>query len=357
MKKKEKKVKEKKVKNDAVDTAEKDITPEAAAEKEAFKSLIVKCVAVILCAVIVSISISSAFDKIAEAVKATGSVVVATGNGSAVASDPSDVSSDVSTDTPADVPADTPVDVPADTPADVPADTPADTPTAGGNSGATQAPSAGSTSKKPSTPAEVVAYFNTAVNKVKTSAKTVEQKSVTNYLAGQTTISSGIKSVYNMLGGDEWLDGMLKKNGQGAATYTGADIKAKFPVEGETWASKLTTNDVTSATCTENNGVYTIKIVTKADAKSDNIKHGDGHNPKAFNVILPGVVNDNIPGIAASLVGTASMNYPSSTATITVDAKTGNVLTANYDLKWTINFDKMGIILPFGTVSIYNVKW
>lgn len=213
------------------------------------------------------------------------------------------------------------------------------------------------TSGKPESKAEIVAYFNKAVNSVKTDAKTVNQKNVTNYLAGTATISSGISGIYNMLGGDEWLDGMLQDNSQGEASYTGADIVAKFPVEGESWSSKLTEADVSSATCTEKAGVYTITITTIADAKSDSVKRGEGHAPKAFNVVLPGVVNDNIPGVAASLVGTASMDYPESTVVITVDAATGHVLTADYDLKWTINFDKMGIILPFGTKSSYSIVW
>ena len=160
-----------------------------------------------------------------------------------------------------------------------------------------------------------------------------------------------------MLGGDDWLDGMLKDNSQGEATYEGADIIAKFPVEGQDWSSKLTEADVSSATCTESNGVYTIEIKTIADEKSANVNIGEGHAPKAFNVVLPGVVNDNIPGIAKSMVGTASMAYPESTVVVTVDAATGNVLTADYDLKWTINFDDMGIILPFGTKAIYEIAW
>ena len=51
------------------------------------------------------------------------------------------------------------------------------------------------------------------------------------------------------------------------------------------------------------------------------------------------------------------MAYPESTAKITVDAKTGNVITADYDMKWTINFDKMGVVLPFGTKAEYTVKY
>ncbi len=344
MKKKEKKVK---------DTT--PATPEAAAEKEAFKSCIVKCVAALLCAVIVCISLSSAFGKIAEAVKEANSVVVATGGNasqSAPAEDP---------EVPGDVPAADDSTDPTDAPVADDGTEPTDAPVADDNTDPTEAPTNASeddAKKAPTSPAEVVAYFNTAVNKVKASAKAVEQKSVTNYLAGSPAIPSGISGVYNMLGGDDWLNEQLQKNGQGAATYsTKADIQAKFPVEGETWASKLTVNDVKSAKCAVNGDTYTITITTKDDAKSDSIKHGQGYNPKAFNVVLPGVINENIPGIAKNLVGTASMNYPSSTVVITVDSKTGNVQTANYDLHWTINFDKMGIILPFATKSVYNVKW
>lgn len=336
----------------------KETTP----EKEAQKSVIVRCVAAILCAVIVCVSLNSAFGKIAEAVKASESIVPVAGivSGNNASTDDSTDAGDVSTDAPVDdtVTPDVPADD-ANTDTDV-TEAPEATEPAG-DTPATQAPADNKTeapaSKAPQTKEEVVAYFNTAVNKIKTSAKTVEQKSVTNYLAKSPTIPSGLSGIYKMLGGDSWLDDMLKKNGQGAATYTGADIKAKFPVEGEAWASKLTAADISSFSCTEKNGIYTIKLTTIADAKSADVKHGSGHAPKAFNVILPGVVNDNIPGIATSLVGTATMDYPASTVVITVDAKTGNVLTADYDLKWTINFDKMGAVIPLGSKSLYTIKW
>ncbi len=209
----------------------------------------------------------------------------------------------------------------------------------------------------PSSTAETLDYFNTAINKVKTDAVSVEQKSVSNYLAGKTTISGSIQSVYKMLGGDEWLDQMLQDNSQSAVTYKGADIKTYFPVEGESYASKLTVDDIKSATLKENDGVYTITIVTLDDAKSDSYQHGTGHNPKAFSIIVPDDVNENIPPVAKDMIGTVSLAYPSSTIKVTVDAKTGNVLTAEYDLKWTIHFDKTGIILPCGTKSVYEINW
>ena len=205
--------------------------------------------------------------------------------------------------------------------------------------------------------AAVVEEFNKAINSVKTSAKSVQQKNVTNYLAATPTIPSALGFIYKTLGEDEWLDGMLQDNSQGEATYTGADIKAKFPVEGEDYASKLTEADVAKAERSEANGVVTITIETIPDAKSDSVKHGDGHAPKAFNVILPGIVNDNIPGAAASLVGTATMEYPASTIVVKIDKATGNVISADYDLKWTINFDKLGAIIPLGTKASYTVTY
>ncbi len=205
--------------------------------------------------------------------------------------------------------------------------------------------------------ASVVAEFNKAINTVKTNAKEVKQKNVTNYLGGTPTIPGALNGIYGMLGGDEWLDGMLQDNSQGEATYTGADIKAKFPVEGEDYASKLTEADVAKAERSEANGVVTITIETIPDAKSDSVKHGDGHAPKAFNVILPGIVNDNIPSIATSLVGTATMEYPASTIVVKIDKATGNVISADYDLKWTINFDKLGAIIPLATKASYTVAY
>ncbi len=213
------------------------------------------------------------------------------------------------------------------------------------------------TSKKPETTAEVVEYFNKAVNGVKTGAKSVKQHSIVNYLASPTKIGEGLSGIYKMLGGDEWLDGMLQSNSTGAATYSGADIKKNYPVENESWASKLTAADVKSATCTEKDGVYTIKIVTKDDAKTANVKHGQGHNPKVFSVVLPATINENIPGIAKGITGDVTMNYPSGSAVITVDAATGHVLTAVYDAHWTINFDKMATSLPFATKFTYTIVW
>lgn len=210
----------------------------------------------------------------------------------------------------------------------------------------------------PQTKEEIVNYFNTAINAVKPNAKSITRKYSKITLNGTPVFPSSINNILKLLGGAEsFLSEQLAKNSKGEETYKGDDIKAVFPVEGESYSSKLTAADVKEAKIVEKDGKYIIRITTVADGKSDSIKHGQGHAPKAFNVVLPGVVNDNIPGVAVSMVGTATMNYPSSTVTVTVDPATGRVLNADYDLKWTINFDKVGVVIPFTTNDYFIINY
>ncbi len=214
--------------------------------------------------------------------------------------------------------------------------------------------------KAPSGKAEIVAYFNDAVNNVKTNAKSLKRHYSKISLNGSCVLPGAVEGILKMLGGaDKFIGDQLAKNSKGEETYTGGDIKAVYPVEGEAWASKLTVDDVESAKIgwSEDGKNYVIVIKTVSDGKSTTVKHGEGHAPKAFNVVLPGVVNENIPGIATGIVGEASMNYPSCTATIVVDPATGNVLEATYDLKWTINFDKAGVIIPFTTLDYFTITY
>lgn len=213
--------------------------------------------------------------------------------------------------------------------------------------------------KAPETKEEIVAYFNEAVNKVKPNAKSITVKSVENKPAGNVeglpkTLSSIADSV---ISGNTGVDEDASNK-----TYTSsADKNAKFPVENESWSSKLTAADVTSATIKENNGKYTITLKTVADGKSENVVHGSGHAAKAFNVIMPSVINENVPSVVAKMfsVGKAALNYPSSTVTVVIDKETGNVESADYDLYWTMNIP-LGdtvVVIPFETISKYTVAF
>lgn len=216
-----------------------------------------------------------------------------------------------------------------------------------------------STASKPSTKAEIVEYFNKAANQVKTSAKSVKHHYSKITFDGNAAVIPGwADSALKLLGGaDKFINDQLEKNSKGEQTYKGADIKAKFPVEGESYASKLTDKDVAKADLNEENGKYIITITTIADPKSSNVKHGQGHAPKAFNVVLPGVVNENVPGAVKSFLGgDAEMNYPSSTIKATVDIATGRLVKADYTLNWTINFGT-NVVLPFTTLDSYTISY
>lgn len=214
--------------------------------------------------------------------------------------------------------------------------------------------------KAPESKEEIVAYFNDAINGVKPNATKVVHKSSSITLNGSTQIPSAIDLAMKVLGGaDKFIGDQLAKQSKGEQVYTGADIKAKFPVEGEDYASKLTVNDVKSAaTQWSEDGKYLIvQIVAKSDAKSSSVSHGQGYAPKAFNVVLPGVVNDNVPSAVTGLLGgDAEMDYPECSVMAYIDFDTGKVVKAQYVINWTINFGD-NIVLPFRTTDLYEITY
>lgn len=214
--------------------------------------------------------------------------------------------------------------------------------------------------KAPEGKEEIVAYFNDAINGVKPNATKIVHKSSSITLNGECQIPTAIDLAMKVLGGaDKFISDQLAKQSKGEQIYTGADIKAKFPVEGEDYASKLTADDVSTATVGwSDDGKYLIvKLVAKSDAKSSTVKHGQGHAPKAFNVVLPGIVNDNVPGPVTSMLGgDAEMDYPECSVVAYIDFDTGKVVKAQYVINWTINFGD-NIVLPFKTTDLYEIAY
>ena len=205
----------------------------------------------------------------------------------------------------------------------------------------------------------IVEYYNTAINNAKKSSKSIHSNYMKHAVAGEIT---GIPKALDSIGQSLIKDNMGEDESKKNVTWTSAaDKNAYFPVEGESYASKLTAADVKSATVTEKNGKWEIKITTVADGKASDYTHGKGHATKAFNAVLPGIIDGYIPGIAKSLfsVGTVSTAYPSSTVVVTVDPATGNVTHANYMLYWTLYIPLSGtdVVLPFSTENDYTINW
>ena len=207
--------------------------------------------------------------------------------------------------------------------------------------------------------AAIVEYYNTAINNAKKNSKSIHSNYMKHAVAGEIT---GIPSALDSIGQSLIKDNMGEDDSKKNVTWTSAEDKnAFFPVEGETYASKLTAADVKDAKIVEKDGKWIIRITTKEDPRSEGYSHSNGHAPKAFNAVLPGIIDGYIPGIAKSLfsVGTVATGYPSSTVQVTVDPATGNVVHANYMLYWTLYIPLSGtdVVLPFSTENDYVINW
>lgn len=209
---------------------------------------------------------------------------------------------------------------------------------------------------KPSSKEEIVAYFNTVINKVKPDAKAITQTNETSYPAGNVDLGSlGVfeSTVDKLISAN-----MGEKEERCGLTVTSvADKNRIFPVENEEWSSKLTAADVKEAKCVEKDGIYTIGLRLVDDDLNPSADHGEGHCGKAMSIVRPQAVRDNA-GAASSLLDGLKIGYENSTIIIKVDAETGNVVSAAYDYTWILHVDSFGgINIPFGITQMYEIKW
>ena len=212
-----------------------------------------------------------------------------------------------------------------------------------------------------SSQADILAYFNTAINKVKPNAKQITLNSEVNSTAGG--ISGNLPGTLTSMADGLIADNMGPKDlsslDPGLVNATTTDQKnAMFPVENESWSSKLTADDLSSATYTEADGKYTITILVKEDAPSTDTAHGTGHNGKVFSVIMPSIVTDNA-GPAASLIKDVKTGHKDGKIVVTVDKETGNVETATYYFVWTLSLKALGmeVSIPFGLEKNFTITW
>ena len=212
-----------------------------------------------------------------------------------------------------------------------------------------------------SSQADILAYFNTAINKVKPNAKQITLNSEVNSTAGGISgnLPGTLTSMADSLIADNMGPKDLSSLDPGLVNATTTEQKnAMFPVENESWSSKLTADDISSATYTEADGKYTITILVKEDAPSTDTAHGTGHNGKVFSVIMPSIVTDNA-GPAASLIKDVKTGHKDGKIVVTVDKETGNVETATYDFVWTLSLKALGmeVSIPFGLQKDFTISW
>ncbi len=253
------------------------------------------------------------------------------------------------------------------------ANTPAGTGDTGSTGGAASGTSGGSASQGGSTggsaaaisasssTADVVNYFNTVINKVKPNAKKITLVKELNKEAGgiEGNLPGTLTSIANSLIASNMGEKDLSTLDPGAVNATTVEQKnAMFPVENESWSSKLTADDVEKAEVQENGGKYVITLHIKADEPSADTAHGVGHNGKIFSVVMPSIVTDNA-GPASSLIKNVKTGHKDGIVKITVDKATGNVTDAFYSYVWTLSLSALGadLSIPFGLEKTFTIAW
>lgn len=235
------------------------------------------------------------------------------------------------------------------------------------SSGGSAAPSGGSSASASggisasSSTADVVNYFNTAINKVKPNAKKITLVKELNKEAGgiEGNLPGTLTSIANSLIASNMGEKDLSTLDPGAVNATTVEQKnAMFPVENETWSSKLTADDVEKAEVQENGGKYVITLHIKADEPSADTAHGVGHNGKIFSVVMPSIVTDNA-GPASSLIKDVKTGHKDGIVRVTVDKATGNVTDAFYSYVWTLSLSALGadLSIPFGLEKTFTISW
>lgn len=208
----------------------------------------------------------------------------------------------------------------------------------GGSATTTTKPSGGGSSDRNSK-AEIVSYFNTAANKVKTG-------------------KPGLK--YEMTFSMNVLGESVSPDREGDTLPKGSNLNNIFPVSGKTWSSQLSASAVKSASRTLKDGKYTIKIVLNDEKNVTNINncvHG-----KVFTCLDTSALLDMAKDVGMEMKN-ISNSYSDSSVTCVVDAKTGNMLSASYLLndKISATIQYEGMTLPTDITLVvrsdFNMSW
>ncbi len=212
-----------------------------------------------------------------------------------------------------------------------------------------------------STAEEVVSYFNSAINLVKPNAKKITLNKEENMEAGgiEGNLPKTLTSLANSLVKSNMGVKDLSKLDPGMVNATTAEQKnAMFPVENESWSSKLEASDVEKFDVKDDGKNYTITLYIKADEPSEGTDHGVGHSGRVFSVIKPSIVTDNA-GAAASLIKEVKTGHKDGYVKVTINKETGNVTSATYYFVWTLSLKALGasISIPFGLQKDFTIAW
>ncbi len=181
---------------------------------------------------------------------------------------------------------------------------------------------------KPSSKAEIVAYFNDAANRVKTEKPGLVK---TEKIAFQVEGSGAVASIANQV--QRALKSVL--NPEPVTVKKGESHNAVFPVENQSWASRLPANAVSSADCTEKGDTYVITI----RMKTEHISYQQAKQPlqtthgKVVDILQTGEIEEQMAGLSWLVtLHDVDQTYTGTVITCTVDKQSRRLRTAQYHI-------------------------
>lgn len=191
----------------------------------------------------------------------------------------------------------------------------AEDPNANATPGNTPAPAPNSSSMSK---ADIVKLYNESANKIKTSAKKVTRNYKDQAHNEEYTV---LPSLLNSIG-KSLISQFLKKD-ETPVDFEGTQaIIENYPINGESYVSKLTEADLADATVQDDGTYYNITL--KFNESTDPTDSGVA---SAFNVIKSEQITEAVP---AGLVQSASARYYDNVITCKIEKATGNMVWANY---------------------------
>lgn len=184
--------------------------------------------------------------------------------------------------------------------------------------------------QKPATKEQIVTFFNAAANKVKTEKPGMKKtEEISFHVKGDGAIAGIANKVQES----------LKKNGtlnpDPVTVKKGASHNAAFPVENQSWASRLSADAVASASCVENNGAYNVTI----RLKDEHISYAQARTPlqtkhgQVVDILKANEIDEQMQGLSWLVkLQDLDQTYAGTTITCAIDAQSGRMRSAHYKI-------------------------
>ncbi|HBL41272.1 MAG TPA: hypothetical protein DDY98_06780 [Ruminococcaceae bacterium] len=221
---------------------------------------------------------------------------------------------------------------------------------------------AGNTTAEATTAAEkltaeqIIEKFNTASNDAKSNAKSIKQNYCNNTQVDKLELNNKVlapvadKLIKANMGHDETKENVVYK--------TPSEKVNMYPVGGQTWASKLTKDDVKSATITKNGNTSTVTIKLKDDLTPNK----GTHTGKVYSLVTKQQIVDGAGSIGMKFIKEDSikLTYKNAVIKAKIDETTGRLISSNYYIEWGLALSTtvgLDVALFFGIESDYVINW